>query len=583
MWPNKEKEEPVMTEMSADDKIGGYGREGMSTNHSLISNSLNAGRAEDEKRFDEKAAYPQGHIQRKLESRHVQLIAIGGSIGTGLFVTIGTTGLVKAGPLGLLLAYTFWTFIILLLTTAIGEMVSFLPIPAPFITMAGRCVDDAFECAVGWNFFLMQALYVPFEITAVNGMVHFWRDDYSPAITLCVQIVIYAAINVFAVRLYGEAEFWLSISKLILCIGLLFFTLITMCGGNPQHDAFGFRNWHVEGGPMGMQITTGALGRFQGFLAGLISACFTVVGPEYMSMVSAEAKNPRKTMPTAFKTVLYRLALFYIGGALSVTILISYKDPKYIELTADSSNAASSPYVVAMQNLQIDVLPHIVNAVVLTSAFSAGNSYTYCSSRALYALAQRKFAPKIFTHCTKKGVPIYCVLVAICFSLLSLMQLSSGSAKALNYMVSLCTGSQLLNYGFMTITYICFYRAVKVQGLDRRTFPYRSWYQPYSICFAAFFIWCMIGILGYTVFIPGHWEVDSFLFNYVMIFVSAGIYIFWKVLKRTSFVKPEEADLFTGIEEIEEHEYEYYAQLEGEDEDGKRKENKFKSMLHWIF
>jgi yeast amino acid transporter len=178
---------------------------------------------------------------RKLYNRHVQLIAIGGSIGTGLFVTIGSTGLVRGGPLGLLLSYTFWTAVILLLTTAVGEMVSFLPVNSPFLTMAGRVVDPAFECAASINFWLMESLYIPFEITAVNGMVHFWRDDYSPAITLCIQIVIYAAINLFAVRLYGEFEFWLSIGKLILCVGLLFFTLIAMCGGNPQGDAFGFR------------------------------------------------------------------------------------------------------------------------------------------------------------------------------------------------------------------------------------------------------------------------------------------------------------------------------------------------------
>lgn len=519
------------------------------------------------------------HMHRKLELRHVQLIAIGGSIGTGLFVTIGSS-LIKGGPLGLLLAYTFWTCIILLLTTAVGEMVSFLPIASPFVTMAGRVVDEAFECCTGYNFFIMQALYIPFEITAVNGMIHFWRDDYSPAITLCIQIAIYAVINVFAVRLYGELEFWLSIGKLILCIGLLFFTLITMCGGNPQRDAFGFRNWNVKGGPMGEYITTGSLGKFQGFLGALLASAFTIVGPEYMSMVSAEAKNPRKTMPTAFKTVLYRLSLFYIGGALSVSILIAYNDPKFIELSADTSNAASSPYVVAMQNLGIKALPDIVNAVVLTSAFSAGNSYTYCSSRALYGLAERGFAPPFLKYLTRNGVPIFCVCVSIAFSMLSLMQLGSLGAKVLNYMVSLCTGSQLLNYGFMSITYIRFYQACQVQGLDRTTFPYRSWFQPYSIYIATFFIWIMIGILGYTVFMPGRWEVDTFLFNYVMIFVSAAIFIFWKVFRRTKFVSSKDADLFTGIEEIEEHEYEYYAQLESE---GKGKAGAFKKALNWVF
>lgn len=523
----------------------------------------------------------KSHMHRKLELRHIQLIAIGGSIGTGLFVTIGIS-LIRGGPLGLLLAYTFWTTIILMLTTAVGEMVSFLPVSLPFITMSGRVVDEAFECCMGYNFFIMQALYIPFEITAVNGMIHFWRDDYLPAITLCVQIVIYAAINVFAVRLYGELEFWLSISKLILCIGLLFFTLVVMCGGNPKHDAFGFRHWNVPGGPIGEYITTGALGRFEGFLGALLKGAFTIVGPEYMSMVSGEAKNPRKTMPTAFKTVLYRLSLFYIGGALSVSILIAYNDPKFVELSADTSNAASSPYVVAMQNLQIAVLPHIVNAVVLTLAFSAGNLYTYCLSRALYGLAERGFAPKFMTYCTKNGVPILCVAVAICFSMLSLMQLGSLGAKVLDYMVNLCTGSQLLNYGFMCITYIRFYFACKAQGLDRSKFPYTSWFQPYSIYIATFFIWIVIGILGYTVFMPGKWEIDTFLFSYVMIFVSAAIFIFWKLFKRTKFVNLAEADLFTGIEEIEEHEYEYYAQLESENETSNQK-GWIKSSLNWLF
>lgn len=524
-------------------------------------------------------------VHRKLHNRHVQLIAIGGLIGTGLFVTIGTTGLVRGGPLGLLLSYLFWTVVILLLTTAVGEMVSFLPVNSPFLTMAGRVVDPAFECAASVNFWIMQSLYIPFEITAVNGMVHFWRDDYSPAITLCIQIAIYAAINVFAVRLYGEAEFWLSIGKLILCIGLLLFTLITMCGGNPQHDAFGFRNWHAAGGPVAAYIAKGGIGKFQGFLGCLRgSAAFTCVGPEYMSMVAGEAINPRKTMPTAFKTVLYRLALFYIGGALSVSILIAYNDPKYLELTSDSSNAASSPYVVAMQNLNIKVLPHIVNAVVISAAFSAGNSYTYCSLRALYGLLCRGFVPRFFRYCTRNGVPIFCVAVSICFSLLSLLQLSSSGSKVLNYMVNLCTGSQLLNYGLMAIIYIRFYLACKAQGIDRSEFPYRSWWQPYSIYVATFFIWIMIGILGYDVFMPGRWAVDSFLFSYVMVFVTLAVFIFWKVLKRTKFVKLSEADLYTGIEAIEEHEYEYYASEDAQSEemDAKKTKNPFKKVINWI-
>lgn len=515
------------------------------------------------------------HIQRKLQLRHVQLIAIGGSIGTGLFLQIGIN-LTQAGPLGLLLSFCFWTCIILLLTVSIGEMVSFMPIASPFVTMAGRCVDEAFEFCVGFNFFVMQALYIPFEIVAVNNFIHYWRDDYNAAITLCIQIVMYAGINIFAVKLYGEVEFWLSLGKLILCIGLLLFTLVTMCGGNPQGDAFGFRNWHAAGGPIAEYRSTGDLGRFEGFMAGLIGALFIIVGPEYMSMVAAEVVNPRKNMPRCFKTVLYRLALFYIGGALSVTILVAYNDPNYLEATTEGASS-SSPYVVAMTNLQISVLPHIVNAVILTSAFSAGNSYTFCSSRALYGLAERGFVPRIFKKCTKRGVPVYCIIVSMLFSLLSLLQLGNSSATALDYMVNLCTGAQLLNYGFLVIIYYKFYQAVQAQGLDRKAFPYRAWFQPYTIIISGFFIWVMIIFRGYTCFKP--FSVDDFLFNYVMIFVGIVTYLFWKIFKRTKFVKPEEADLVTGIEEIEEHEYEYYAQKESEN----GKKSWFQSALSWVF
>lgn len=519
------------------------------------------------------------HTKRRLDLRHINLIAIGGSIGTGLFITIGSSGLVKAGPLGLFLGYGFWTTVILMLTVSVGEMVCYLPMDSPFLNMAGRVIDPAFECAASVNFWLMQSLYIPFEITAVNTMIHYWRDDYSPAIPLVVQIIIYAALNIFAVRAYGESEFWLSLGKLILCISLLFFTLITMCGGNPKHDAFGFRNWHAAGGPIAEYIGTGTTGRFQGFLAGLFSACFVVCSAEYLSMTAGEAKNPRKNMASAFRSVLARLVIFYIGGCLSVTILIAYNDPSYVEKSSTLSNAAASPYVAAMTNLGITVFPDIVNVAIITAAFSAGNSYTYCSSRALYALSLKGFAPKLFSRCTKSGVPIYCVGVSVLFSLLSLMQLGDSGAKVLDYMVSLCTGSQILNYANMGTIYLFFYRACKAQGIRREEFNFRSWFQPYTAIFATTMLWMVVGILGYTCFMPGRWSVDVFLYNYVMLFVTIAVFIVWKVWKKTKFIRPEDADLSTGIEEIEEHEYEIYAAMEA----GDQKRNPFvDKVLGWL-
>lgn len=177
------------------------------------------------------------------------------------------------------------------------------------------------------------------------------------------MLILRSAINMMAVRAYGEAEFWLSGGKVILIFSLFFFTFITMVGGNPQHDAYGFRNWK-RGGAFREYITTGDLGKFEGFLAGLTSAVFTVVGPEYISMVAAEAIRPRVYIKNAFKMVYLRFGIFFIGGALAVGIVCSSRDPRLARVVMGDSNgsAAASPYVIAMENLGIGVFPHIVNA-----------------------------------------------------------------------------------------------------------------------------------------------------------------------------------------------------------------------------
>jgi amino acid permease len=243
--------------------------------------------------------------------------------------------------------------------------------------------------------------------------------------------------NLFAVKWYGETEFWLALGKVLLIIGLIIYTFIAMLGGNPLGDRFGFRYWNNPGSFTELYYG-GSLGRFLGFLQCLIQASFTIAGPDYVSMASGEAENPRKVMPKAFKAVFYRLTTFFMLGSLCVGILVPYNDP---ELTAAFENgepgAAASPYVVSMNRLHIQVLPHIVNAMVLGSAFSAGNSYVYCASRSMYGMALEGKAPKIFRKCTRNGVPIYCVLLVLLLSLLSFLQVSNSASVVLNWFVSL--------------------------------------------------------------------------------------------------------------------------------------------------
>lgn len=532
----------------------------------------------------ESTAEGSNHLHRRLKGRHVQLLGIGATIGSALFVAIGK-GL-QYGPLNLLLGFVVWSIPILFITISTAEMVTYLPIPSPFVRLAGRCCDSALEVTSAWNFWFLCCAQIPFEVVTVNSILHFWRDDYNAAIPLAVQVLLYFLINVFGVAIYGEVEFWLCLGKVVLATGLILFTFVTMVGGNPKHDAFGFRYW-TDPGVMYVFNHTGTLGRFEGFLQCLIRATFTFAGPEYVSLVASETINPRKTLPSAYKQVFIRLTIFFIGGALCVGILVPYNDPLLLEtLGVTKPGAGGSPYVIAMQNLGIKVLPDIVNVLLVTSAFSAGNSYTFCSSRTLYGFALDGHAPKFLTATTKTGIPIYCVIISLCWSLISFLQLGEQASKVLDWIINLITSCQLINFTLLCFTYLFFYRALKAQGIDRKSLPFVGWYQPWLAIIGGSMAFVMIFVGTYTIFLPGAWDYQSFLFSYLMIFIDIGIFIVYKFVKRTKWRDPAKVDLVTGLKEVEEHEQYLYHKLQSEnkiDENGKIRRTWLARISTFIF
>lgn len=353
----------------------------------------------------------------------------------------------------------------------------------------------------------------------------------------------YRLLNILAVRFYGEAEFWLSGGKLILIFILFSFTFITMVGGNPHHDAYGFRYWSNPGS-FAEYITKGDKGRFEGFLAALWSAAFTIVGPEYISMVAAEAKRPSVYIKAAFKTVYFRFCIFFIVGALAVGIVVPYNHPTLVEIyfgSGGGGTAAASPYVIAMEEFGISVLPHIVNALILTSIFSAGNTYTYCATRTLYSLALEGRAPRFLRYCNRSGVPIYCFCVTMLFPLLSFLQLSNSSAKVLSWLINIVTGGGIITFLIMSITFLNYYKACQAQGIDRKTMPYYGYFQPYGAYIAIVAQSVILLAYGYTSFAP--WSVSNFFANYTMQLLAPCLFFGWKFIKKTRYIKPHEVDL----------------------------------------
>lgn len=325
-----------------------------------------------------------------------------------------------------------------------------------------------------------------------------------------------------------------------------------MCGGNPQHDAYGFRYWQNPGA-FAEYVGVGSLGRFTGFLAAIYSAGFTVVGPEYLAMVAGEAKHPRTYLKQGFKTVYWRFGFFFIGGALAVSIILPYNNEAL--RNNNSGTADGSPYVIAMTNMGVTVLPSIVNALLCTSIFSAGNAYTYCAMRSLYGLALDGHAPAIFKKCLKNGIPIYAFAVVMIFPFLSFLQVSSNAAVVVTWLQSLTQGAQMINYMIMCTTYIFFHKALSAQGISRDTLPYKGWFQPY--CAWAGLVWMGIVELtyGYTSFVPGFNDgVGTFFSYYTMAIINVVLYTFWKLFRRTKVIPAAEADLVWDKPIIDEYE-----------------------------
>ena len=209
-----------------------------------------------------------------------------------------------------------------------------------------------------------------------------------------------------------------------------------------------------------------------------------------------------------------------------------------------------------MQRMMIHGLPHLVNALIMTSIFSAGNGILFAATRTLHGMSLEGHAPRFFSWCTKAGVPLWALLFSLSFCLLAFLQVNSSSAEALNYLVDLVTCCQLINYGFTALTYRHFFSALKHQGVSRDTLPYKGRFQPYTSYYAMGGTLFMLLAGGYDVFLKGRWDVMWFFLDYGMIGFFIVAFIFWKVVFRSRYVRPGTADLSLGglKEEIDNYE-----------------------------
>jgi amino acid transporter len=320
-------------------------------------------------------------------------------------------------------------------------------------------------------------------------------------------------LNIFAIQIYGEAEFIFAGIKIITIVGLLIMAFIVDLGGGPNHHRLGFQFWKNPGA-MKEYDSTGNTGRFLGLFSTLVNAAFSYGGVELVAVAAGEAENPRKNIPKAVRRVFWRILFFYCLGSLAIGVLVASNDPHLLKAQAAGlAGAARSPWVIGIQNAGIPVLPSIINAVILTSASSSANAFLYTGSRYLFALAQNRQAPRFLLHCSKAGVPYWCVAITASISALTYLSVRSGGPSTVfGWFQNLVTIASLFTWCSICLAYVGFHKALKAQGVDRNTLVFKSRFQPYTAWFAFVYFAIIILFNGFDVFVGehhSHWSVTS--------------------------------------------------------------------------
>lgn len=432
---------------------------------------------------------------------------------------------------------------------SLGEMATFMPIAGAFTSYASRFVDRALAFAMGWLYWFSWAITFALELTAIGIIIEYWTDKVPNGVFIAIFWILISAINFLPVKFYGEIEFWAASIKVITVIGFLIFGICINAGAGSE-GYIGFKYWVNPGAFNGYLVGTDATAKFVGFWAVLIQAGFAYQGTELVGIAVAEVENPRVNVPSAIKKTFYRILVFFVGVVFFIGILIPSDNA---DLLNDASDATASPFVIAANLAGVKVLPDIINAVLLTVVLSAANSNVYSGSRILVGLANDHFAPGMVGRTNKHGVPYVAVSITSAFGLLAFLNLSNSGGTVFNWFVNISGVAGFISWCSISFSHICFMRALRVQGISRETLPFKAPFQPWFSYYGCAFMVLITLTQGFTCFMP--WSTADFFVNYLSLILFVGLYVGYKVVYRTKFVKPQDVDFQTGRRHYEnEHE-----------------------------
>ncbi|CDN43958.1 hypothetical protein BN871_DW_00240 [Paenibacillus sp. P22] len=307
-----------------------------------------------------------GKLRRGLKARHMAMISLGGSIGTGLFLASGGA-IHSAGAGGALLAYALIGIMVYFLMTSLGEMATYMPESGTFSTYASRFVDPSLGFAMGWNYWYNWAITLAAELAAATLILKFWFPDSPSILWSAVFLILLVGLNLLSVRAYGESEFWFAMIKIATILVFIALGLLMVLG-----------IWRGQSGDIGRLTETPFPNGLLAVMGVFAAAGFSFQGTELVGVAAGESENPRRNVPRAIRTIFWRILLFYMVAIFIIGLLIPYTAP---ELASDE--VRMSPFTILFEKAGLSIAASVMNAVILTSVLSAGNSGLYASTRML--------------------------------------------------------------------------------------------------------------------------------------------------------------------------------------------------------
>lgn len=391
-------------------------------------------------------------LRKSLKNRHVQLIALGGAIGTGLFYG-SSESIALAGP-SILLAYLVGGLAIFMIVRALGEMSVEDPRAGAFSYYATRYWSKRAGFVSGWNYWFNYILVSMVELSVVGSFVNYWFPAIPQWVSAAVFLVVIAAMNLLGVSKFGEFEFWFAIIKIVAVIAMIVSGLAVLIAGLPTDSGVkaSFSNWFaLDGGvlPHGL-LQQSADGQWTGLLMALVVVMFSFGGTELIGITAGETEDPRRTIPRATNGIIWRILVFYIGALGVIMAVVPW----------NTLDGVTSPFVQIFDTVGVHAAAGILNFVCLTAVMSVYNSGLYSNSRMLYSLAQQGNAPAYLAKTSKRGVPVAGVLTSAAVTVVAVVVVFLWPEFAFNYLMSIATISAIINWSMIMVTQLKFRKKV---------------------------------------------------------------------------------------------------------------------------